>query len=110
MKHAIIVGHPDPSSFTLAMHVDALAYCADQWPTDVVNGATFGTWYDRAMDAAQCIGCGACVAACKNASAMLFVSAKVGHLGLLHLAHTVRQYLREQTYPKHDQESWPSTC
>jgi len=38
---------------------------------------------DRAMDAAQCIGCGACVAACKNASAMLFVSAKVGHLGLL---------------------------
>jgi len=32
---------------------------------------------DRAMDAAQCIGCGACVAACKNASAMLFVSAKV---------------------------------
>jgi succinate dehydrogenase / fumarate reductase iron-sulfur subunit len=38
---------------------------------------------DLAMDAAQCIGCGACVAACKNASAMLFVSAKVGHLGLL---------------------------
>jgi succinate dehydrogenase / fumarate reductase iron-sulfur subunit len=38
---------------------------------------------DMAMDAAQCIGCGACVAACKNASAMLFVSAKVGHLGLL---------------------------
>jgi len=38
---------------------------------------------DRSMDAAQCIGCGACVAACKNASAMLFVSAKVGHLGLL---------------------------
>lgn len=38
---------------------------------------------DLAMDAAQCIGCGACVAACKNASAMLFVSAKVGHLALL---------------------------
>jgi succinate dehydrogenase / fumarate reductase iron-sulfur subunit len=38
---------------------------------------------DLAMDAAQCIGCGACVAACKNASAMLFVSAKVGHLGIL---------------------------
>ena len=34
---------------------------------------------DRAMDAAQCIGCGACVAACKNASAMLFVSAKIAH-------------------------------
>ena len=38
---------------------------------------------DRAMDAAACIGCGACVAACPNASAMLFVSAKVAHLGLL---------------------------
>lgn len=36
-----------------------------------------------AFDAAACIGCGACVAACKNASAMLFVSAKVSHLGLL---------------------------
>ena len=38
---------------------------------------------DRAMDAAACIGCGACVAACKNASAMLFVSAKVSHLASL---------------------------
>lgn len=38
---------------------------------------------DLAMDAAACIGCGACVAACKNASAMLFVSAKVGQLNLL---------------------------
>jgi succinate dehydrogenase / fumarate reductase, iron-sulfur subunit len=38
---------------------------------------------ELAMDAAQCIGCGACVAACKNASAMLFVSAKVSHLALL---------------------------
>ncbi len=36
-----------------------------------------------AMDAAECIGCGACVAACPNASAMLFVSAKVSHLSLL---------------------------
>lgn len=38
---------------------------------------------ELSMDAAACIGCGACVAACKNASAMLFVAAKVGHLGLL---------------------------
>src|SRR5439155_424167 len=38
---------------------------------------------ERAMDAAACIGCGACVAACKNASAMLFVAAKVSHLGTL---------------------------
>jgi len=38
---------------------------------------------DQAMDAAACIGCGACVAACKNASAMLFTSAKAGHLNML---------------------------
>ncbi len=38
---------------------------------------------DEAMDAATCIGCGACVAACKNASAMLFVSAKVSQYALL---------------------------
>jgi len=38
---------------------------------------------DEAMDAASCIGCGACVAACKNSSAMLFVSAKVSQLALL---------------------------
>jgi len=38
---------------------------------------------ERSMDAAACIGCGACVAACPNGSAMLFVAAKVSHLGLL---------------------------
>ncbi len=38
---------------------------------------------DRAFDAATCIGCAACVAACPNASAMLFTSAKIAHLGLL---------------------------
>jgi succinate dehydrogenase / fumarate reductase iron-sulfur subunit len=38
---------------------------------------------DKAMDAAACIGCGACVAACPNASAMLFTGAKISHLALL---------------------------
>lgn len=38
---------------------------------------------EQALDAAECIGCGACVAACPNASAMLFVGAKVSHLSLL---------------------------
>ncbi len=45
---------------------------------------------DAAMDAAECIGCGACVASCKNASAMLFVSAKVSHLGHLPQGQTER--------------------
>ena len=38
---------------------------------------------EKSMDAAACIGCGACVAACPNASAMLFVSGKISHLALL---------------------------
>ena len=38
---------------------------------------------EEAMDSAACVGCGACVASCKNASAMLFVAAKVKHLGVL---------------------------
>jgi succinate dehydrogenase / fumarate reductase iron-sulfur subunit len=46
---------------------------------------------DEAMDAAACIGCGACVAACKNSSAMLFVSAKVSQLALLPQGHAERR-------------------
>jgi len=46
---------------------------------------------EAAMDAAACIGCGACVAACKNSSAMLFVSAKVSHLALLPQGQTERK-------------------
>lgn len=45
---------------------------------------------EEAMDAAACIGCGACVAACPNASAMLFVAAKVSHLALLPQGHPER--------------------
>lgn len=46
---------------------------------------------DLAMDAAACIACGACVAACKNASAMLFVSAKISQLALLPQGHAERK-------------------
>ncbi len=46
---------------------------------------------DEAFDAAACIGCGACVAACKNGSAMLFVSAKVSQLALLPQGNSERQ-------------------
>jgi succinate dehydrogenase / fumarate reductase iron-sulfur subunit len=46
---------------------------------------------DLAMDAAACIGCGACVAACPNASAMLFTAAKVSHLALLPQGRPERQ-------------------
>jgi succinate dehydrogenase / fumarate reductase iron-sulfur subunit len=46
---------------------------------------------EEAMDAAACIGCGACVAACPNASASLFVSAKISHLALLPQGHPERE-------------------
>jgi succinate dehydrogenase iron-sulfur subunit len=46
---------------------------------------------ERSMDAAACIGCGACVAACPNASAMLFTAAKITHLGLLPQGQAERQ-------------------
>lgn len=46
--------------------------------------------YENAMDAAACIGCGACVAACPNGAAMLFVSARVSHLSLLPQGHPER--------------------
>ena len=46
---------------------------------------------EEAFDAAACIGCGACVATCKNASAMLFVAAKVSHLSLLPQGHPERR-------------------
>ena len=46
---------------------------------------------DKAFDAATCIGCGACVASCKNSSAMLFVSAKVSQLSLLPQGQVERQ-------------------
>jgi len=46
---------------------------------------------EEAMDAAACIGCGACVATCKNSSAMLFVGAKVAHLGRLPQGNAERE-------------------
>src|SRR5271156_1086167 len=61
---------------------------------------------DRAMDAAQCIGCGACVAACKNASAMLFVSAKVSHLGLLPQGKVERDQRVASMVQKMDEEGF----
>ena len=46
---------------------------------------------DAAFESATCIGCGACVASCKNSSAMLFVGAKVTHLSLLPQGQTERK-------------------
>ena len=61
---------------------------------------------DLAMDAAQCIGCGACVAACKNASAMLFTSAKVSQLALLPQGQVERKTRAEKMVAQMDEEGF----
>lgn len=61
---------------------------------------------DMAMDAAECIGCGACVAACKNASAMLFLSAKVSHLSLLPQGEAERKTRVVAMLNQHDEEGF----
>ncbi len=63
---------------------------------------------DEAMDAATCIGCGACVAACKNASAMLFVSAKVAQFALLPQGQPERKDRAERMVAQMDAEGFGS--
>ncbi|MEQ9165537.1 MAG: succinate dehydrogenase/fumarate reductase iron-sulfur subunit, partial [Fulvivirga sp.] len=61
---------------------------------------------DEAFDAATCIGCGACVAACKNASAMLFVSAKVSQLAMLPQGQVERRTRAENMVATMDAEGF----
>jgi len=61
---------------------------------------------EEAMDAAACIGCGACVAACKNGSAMLFVAAKVSQLALLPQGHAERKQRVEAMIAQMDAEGF----
>src|SRR5262245_37327368 len=61
---------------------------------------------DKAMDAAACIGCGACVASCKNASAMLFVGAKVSQLALLPQGRPERLQRVQSMVAKMDEEGF----
>ena len=61
---------------------------------------------DRAFDAAACIGCGACVAACPNASAMLFTAAKAAHLSYLPQGQTERLQRAANMVTAHDEEGF----
>ena len=63
---------------------------------------------EQAMDSAACIGCGACVAACKNASAALFTSAKVSHLALLPQGQVERRTRAVAMVDRHDAEGFGS--
>src|SRR5689334_15601623 len=76
---------PNPGTATCQLHMrsfdDGAEIHVEPWRArafPVIKDAV-----DTAMDAAQCIGCGACVAACPNGSASLFTAAKISHLGLL---------------------------
>jgi succinate dehydrogenase / fumarate reductase, iron-sulfur subunit len=66
------------------------------------------TLADKAMDAAACIACGACVAACKNASAALFTSAKISHLALLPQGQIERNGRVVAMVDRHDAEGFGS--
>jgi succinate dehydrogenase / fumarate reductase iron-sulfur subunit len=61
---------------------------------------------EKAMDAAACIGCGACVAACPNASAALFTSAKIAHFALLPQGQPERQHRAERMVRQMDDEGF----
>lgn len=74
---------------------------ANEIPVPKVNA-------DKAFDAAACIGCGACVAACKNSSAMLFVSAKVSQLALLPQGQPERKMRVERMVQQMDAEGFGS--
>jgi succinate dehydrogenase / fumarate reductase iron-sulfur subunit len=63
---------------------------------------------EQAMDSAACIGCGACVAACKNASAVLFTSAKISHLALLPQGQVERYTRVVRMVERHDAEGFGS--
>ena len=63
---------------------------------------------EQAMDSAACIGCGACVAACKNASAVLFTSAKITHLGLVPQGQVERYTRVINMVDRHDAEGFGS--
>jgi succinate dehydrogenase / fumarate reductase, iron-sulfur subunit len=63
---------------------------------------------EQAMDSAACIGCGACVAACKNASAVLFTAAKVSHLALLPQGQVERDARVVRMVDRHDAEGFGS--
>jgi len=63
---------------------------------------------EQAMDSAACIGCGACVAACKNASAALFTAAKISHLALLPQGQVERLARVVNMVERHDAEGFGS--
>jgi len=98
----------DRSAFDRIIQAGGYTSCnvggADDGNTTLIGKATA----EAAFDSAQCIGCGACVAACKNASAALFTSAKITHLALLPQGQIERQSRVVKMVAKMDAEGFGS--
>jgi succinate dehydrogenase / fumarate reductase iron-sulfur subunit len=96
----------DRGAFDRIIHAGGFISVDTGSPQDANNLPVPKADSDRAMDAAACIGCAACVAACPNASAMLFMSAKVAHLALLPQGQPERWRRVRQMVAQHDAEGF----
>lgn len=96
----------DRSSFDRIIQAGGYVSVNTGSPPDANNIPISKDVADRSMDAAACIGCGACVAACPNSSAMLFTGAKATHLGLLPQGRPERFDRAVMMVEEHDQEGF----
>jgi succinate dehydrogenase / fumarate reductase iron-sulfur subunit len=98
----------DRSAFDRILQAGAFVSVNTGAPQDANNIPIPKNNADEAFSAAECIGCGACVAACPNASAMLFTSAAVSHLSLLPQGHPERYRRVQSMLDQHDKEGFGS--
>lgn len=96
----------DRSSFDRIIQAGGFVSVNTGSPQDANNLPVPKNDADDAFDAATCIGCGACVAACKNASATLFVAAKISHLALLPQGKVERKARAEKMIAQMDAEGF----
>ena len=97
----------DRSAFDRVQHAGAFISVNTSGNTQDANATPINKGdADHAFDAASCIGCGACVAACKNASAMLFVSAKVSQYALLPQGQVEREMRVTDMVSQMDEEGF----
>ena len=97
----------DRSAFDRVQHAGAFVSINTSGNTQDANATPINKVNaDHAFDAASCIGCGACVAACKNASAMLFVSAKVSQYALLPQGQVEREMRVTDMVSQMDEEGF----
>jgi len=99
----------DRSAFDRIIQAGGFVSVNTGTPQDANNLPIAKDVVEKSMDAAACIGCGACVAACPNASAMLFTAAKITHLGLLPQGQPERNSRAQSMIARMDAEGF-GTC